>query len=111
MAEGIEEATHGLLQTGNKMRTRAPDDPSPVRDMTSVYDTGCWKRKKIGHKGSNNKVKGKGSKGSASGGNMFGAIQIEESTKGKPMEKASVCISQREGSMLLGKVSRHCQGN
>ena len=62
-------------------------------------------------KGSNNKVKGKGNKGSDNGGNIFDAIQIEESARGKPMEKVSVCISQREGTMPLGKVFRHCQGN
>ena len=28
------------------MRKRAPDHPSPVRDMASVYNTGCGKRKR-----------------------------------------------------------------
>ena len=39
MAQGIKEATHALLQRGSKTRTRAPDHPSPVRDMKSVHDT------------------------------------------------------------------------
>ena len=51
MAEGIKKATHGLLQRGGKMRTRAPDHPSPVRDMRSVYSTGCGKRKRYDAKG------------------------------------------------------------
>ena len=45
LAERMKEATHDLLQRGGKMKTRAPDHPSPVRDMRSVYDTGCGKRK------------------------------------------------------------------
>ena len=72
------------------MRMRAPDYPSSVRDTKSVYNTGCGK-KNISRKGtSNNKVKGKVS---ASGIHRPQAIQIEESAKGTPMEKASVCIS------------------
>ena len=35
----------------SKTRKRAPDHPSPARDMTSVYDTGCGKRKRFGAKG------------------------------------------------------------
>ena len=51
MAEGIKEAAHALLHRGSKMRTRTPDHLSPVRDMTSVYNTGCGKRKRLDAKG------------------------------------------------------------
>ena len=51
MAQGIKEATYGLLQRRSQMRTRAPDHPSPVRDMKSVYYTGCGKRKRSDSKG------------------------------------------------------------
>ena len=51
MAEGIKEATHALLQRGSKMRTRAPEHPSPVRDLRNVHDTGCGKRKRSDAKG------------------------------------------------------------
>ena len=51
MTEGIKEATHGLLQRGEKIRTRAQDHPSPVKDMKSVYNTGCGKRKRLDAKG------------------------------------------------------------
>ena len=51
MAEGIKEVTHGLLQSGSKMKTRAPDQPSPVRDTRNVYDIGCEKRKRSDVKG------------------------------------------------------------
>ena len=51
MAEGIKDTTHAFLQRGSKMRKRAPSHPSPVRDMTSVYDTGCGKRKRFDAKG------------------------------------------------------------
>ena len=51
MTEGIKEATYGLLQRGSKMRTQAPDHPSPVRDMRNVHDTGCGKRKRLDAKG------------------------------------------------------------
>ena len=51
MVEGIKEATHTLLQRGSKMRTRAPDHPSPVRDTRNVHDTGCRKRKRSDAKG------------------------------------------------------------
>ena len=33
------------------MRSRAPDYPSPVRNMRSVYSTGCGKRKRSDAKG------------------------------------------------------------
>ena len=33
------------------MRTRAPDHPSPIRDMTCVYNTGSGKRKRLDAKG------------------------------------------------------------
>ena len=33
------------------MRIWAPSHPLPVRDMTSVYDTGCGKRKRSDAKG------------------------------------------------------------
>ena len=51
IAEGIKEATHSLLQRGPAMRTRAPDHPLPIRDMTCVYGTGCRKRKRSDTKG------------------------------------------------------------
>ena len=51
MTEGIKEATHALLQRGEKIRRRAQDHPSPVRDMACVYDTGCGKRKRSNTKG------------------------------------------------------------
>ena len=51
ISEGIKEATRALLQRGNNMRTQAPDHPSPVRDTTSVCDTGCGKRKRLDPKG------------------------------------------------------------
>ena len=34
--EVMKEGNHALLQRGSKTRTRAPDYPSSVRDMTSV---------------------------------------------------------------------------
>ena len=47
MSEGaIKEEAHVFLQRGEKMRTRASDHPSPVRDVTCVYDTGCGKRRR-----------------------------------------------------------------
>ena len=51
MAHRIKEATHALLQRGIKMRTRAPEHPSPVRDLKNVHDTGCGKRKRLDAKG------------------------------------------------------------
>mmetsp|Transcript_2847 Transcript_2847/g.5763 ORF Transcript_2847/g.5763 Transcript_2847/m.5763 type:complete len:366 (+) Transcript_2847:358-1455(+) len=45
MAEGIKEATHSLLQRGPTMRVWALEHPSPIRDMTYVYNTGSGKRK------------------------------------------------------------------
>ena len=51
MEEGIKEAADCFLQRGGKMRTRAPNHPSSVRDMRSVYDIGCGKRKRSDAKG------------------------------------------------------------
>mmetsp|Transcript_14103 Transcript_14103/g.29816 ORF Transcript_14103/g.29816 Transcript_14103/m.29816 type:complete len:284 (-) Transcript_14103:390-1241(-) len=45
MTEGIKEATHSLLQRGPTMRVWALEHPSPIRDMTYVYNTGSGKRK------------------------------------------------------------------
>ena len=51
LVEGIKEAIDALLQRGIKTRTRAPDHPSPVMDMRSVYNTECGKRKRSDAKG------------------------------------------------------------
>ena len=51
ITEGMKEATYALLQRGSKMRTQAPGHPSPVRDMTIIYDTRCGKRKRLDTKG------------------------------------------------------------
>ena len=51
MVQGIKEAAYSFLQRGGKMRTRAPDHPSLVRNMRSEYNTGCEKRKRSDAKG------------------------------------------------------------
>ena len=39
MPEAMKEATHSLLQRGEKMRTYDVKHPPSVRDMTNAYDT------------------------------------------------------------------------
>ena len=51
MVEGIKKAARAFLQRGSKVRMQAPSHPSQVRDMTSVYDTGCRKRERSDAKG------------------------------------------------------------
>ena len=90
MAQGIKEAAHALLQRGSKMRTRAPDHLSPVRDMTCVYDTGCGKRKRSDARGVTTRPRAR------VGLVEYVSIKLykfEEPAKETPMEKASVCTS------------------
>jgi hypothetical protein len=51
MGEAIELATHAFLQRGEPMRERACNHPRPIRDMTSILDTGSGKKIRSDAKG------------------------------------------------------------
>mmetsp|Transcript_28937 Transcript_28937/g.62316 ORF Transcript_28937/g.62316 Transcript_28937/m.62316 type:complete len:122 (-) Transcript_28937:25-390(-) len=64
-----------------------------------------WKEEKVGREGSNNN-----NTKCAPGPFAKQAIQIKETAVCKSMEAPSVRTRQREGPVLLGKVSRHFNG-
>ena len=51
MGEAIELATHSLLQKGEPMRERACSHPNPIRDLTTIFDTGSGNKVRSDAKG------------------------------------------------------------
>ena len=93
-ANGIKVAMHALLQRGSKMRTHAPDHSSPVRDMRSVYDTWCGKRKRLDSKGATTTTTTAAASPFPPPVAVLRGTQVEAAAAAsKPMENPSVCTS------------------
>ena len=96
MPECVELATHNFLQRGESMRERKPDHPLPIRDLTTIFDTGSGKKMRKdaqGDRGGYGRVRNES--------RVIIHSKITEKTKEKPLVYEPISRVQEKGKVLF----------